>query len=201
MVTARAEPHPPGRALVDVAGSVVRSARLLAGGSIHQPRHRVGSVIHFADGSSARIYRETRLRERVVVQPAVLVVRFRLSFVRGRGHAWFRAESLLNTPLFVGFPGFVTKLWLAHDDNQAYRGVYEWDGPDRADAYARSLWWALAAVSERSSIRHVVIPAVRLDDVLHDPGRIAGSAPGEEQWWRPIACSTAGGADGRAHTV
>ncbi len=191
MATARGrpEPHPVGRALADVAVSVARSGRLLAGGSIHQPRGRVGDVIHFADGSSARVYRETRLRDRVAAQPALLVVRFRLCLVRGRGHAWFRAESLLNTPLFVGFPGFVTKLWMAHDADQAYRGVYEWDGPDRADAYARSLWWALAVVSERSSIRHVVIPGVRLDDVLHDPSRIDAGAPDVGEWWRPVGYS------------
>jgi hypothetical protein len=31
----------------------------------------------------------------------------------------FRAESILNTPLFAGFPGFVSKLWLAHDENHS----------------------------------------------------------------------------------
>jgi hypothetical protein len=54
--------------------------------------------------------------------------------------ALFGRESLLNTPLFVGFPGFVSKLWLAHDDDGVYRGVYEWDGPARAEYYARCLW-------------------------------------------------------------
>ena len=63
--------------------------------------------------------------------PPVLVVAFRLRWVRGRGHALFRAESLLNTPLFVGFPGFVSKLWLAHDENGAYRGFYQWNGATR----------------------------------------------------------------------
>src|SRR5688572_5354701 len=57
--------------------------------------------------------------------------------VRGWGHALFRWESLLNTPLFVGFAGFVSKLWLAHDEDGVYRGFYEWDGPARAEYYAR----------------------------------------------------------------
>ena len=52
--------------------------------------------------------------------------------VRGAGHALFRWESLLNTPLFVGFPGFVSKLWLADDEHGFYRGLYEWNGPARA---------------------------------------------------------------------
>ena len=35
--------------------------------------------------------------------------------------------SLLNTPFFVGFPGFVSKLWLANDEHGVYRGLYRWD--------------------------------------------------------------------------
>ena len=79
------------------------------------------------------------------------------------------AESLLNTPLFVGFPGFVSKLWLAHDENGAYRGFYQWNGAQLADAYVRALWWVLALVSVRSSIHYVVLPGLRRDDVLADP--------------------------------
>lgn len=80
------------------------------------------------------------------------------AWVRGRGHALFRAESLLNTPLFAGFPGFVSKLWMAHDENGVYRGFYQWNGAERADAYVRALWWVLALVSDRSSIRSHHIP-------------------------------------------
>jgi hypothetical protein len=58
----------------------------------------------------------------------------------------------LNTPLFVGFPGFVSKLWLAHDEKSLYRGVYQWNDGRQADRYVRALWWVLAAVSVRSSI-------------------------------------------------
>ena len=65
---------------------------------------------------------------------------------RTRSSAAFPSESLLNTPLFVGFPGFVSKLWLTHDQRGRYRGLYEWDGPARAHAYVRALWWVLALV-------------------------------------------------------
>ena len=77
--------------------------------------------------------------------PCVLVVAFRLRAVRGRGHTVFRWESLLNTPLFVGFPGFVSKLWLAHDE-QATTGGSTSGTARRAEAYARSLWRVLALV-------------------------------------------------------
>ena len=182
-------PHPPGRAGGALAASVGRSATLLWRGEIRQPRDRVGDVLHFADGSSGRVYRETQHRGPVVEDPATLIVRFRLRFVRGQGHPLFRAESLLNTPLFAGFPGFASKLWLAHDVNHTYRGVYEWDGPDRAESYVRSLWWALALVSERPSIGYVVIPGVRRDEVLRDPDVLAELAPGAGgEWWRVVRC-------------
>jgi hypothetical protein len=70
--------------------------------------------------------RQTVVLNAAVDAPAVLVVGFRLRWVRGWAHTVFRAESLLNTPLFVGFPGFVSKLWLAHDENGVDRGVYQW---------------------------------------------------------------------------
>jgi hypothetical protein len=100
----------------------------------------------------------------------------------------FRLESILNTPLFVGFPGFVSKLWLAHDSNGIYRGIYEWDGADRAERYARSLWRVLELVSEDGSIDYRVFPGLRRDDVLAQPGELDRYAPTEDEaWWRVVA--------------
>ena len=89
--------------------------------------------------------------------------------MRGLGHAAFRRESLLNTPLFAGFPGFVSKLWLADDDLGRYRGLYEWDDPLLAENYARTLWRVLALVSVPGSIHYVVLPGLRRDEVLERP--------------------------------
>ena len=115
------------------------------------------------------------------------MVGFRLRVVRGRGHTLFRWESLLNTPLFVGFPGFVSKLWLAHDERGRYRGVYEWDGPERAEHYARSLWRVLALGCVPGSIRYVVLPGVRRDALLRAPHLAEAAAPGDAAaWWRPV---------------
>ncbi len=115
------------------------------------------------------------------LDPCVLVVEFRLRAVRGRGHAWFRQESLLNTPLFAGFPGLVSKLWLADDERGRYRGLYEWDGPELAENYARALWRVLALVSVRGSIHYVVLPGLRRDELLEQPqvGESYAAA-----WWR-----------------
>jgi hypothetical protein len=119
------------------------------------------------------------------VEPAFLAVTFRLRRVRGRGHALFRAESVLNTPLFVGFPGFVSKLWLDHDELGRYRGLYDWDGAGDAERYARSLWRVLELVSVPDSIDYRVVPGVRRDDVVADPRLLGGETP-DRVWWRPV---------------
>ena len=156
----------------------VKTAWLVLSGRVHQPHLQVGEMLQFADGTSARVYRETVIDHRSVSDPAALVVEFRLRWVRGLGHAWFRAESILNTPMFVGFRGFVSKLWLTHDQHGMYRGVYQWDGAERAHDYARSLWWILALVSERGSVRYVVVPHCTRDEL------VCAEGPNDGEWWR-----------------
>src|SRR5436190_12570183 len=114
-------PLPRRVAFAAVARCVATTARLLARRRIRMPTDHVGQTLRFADHTSARVYRETTVAgpagadHQGAREPCVLVVTFRLRWVRGRlGHGAFRVESLLNTPLFVGFPGFVSKLWLAH---------------------------------------------------------------------------------------
>jgi hypothetical protein len=170
-----------------MASSAGVTAILLARRKLHLPRTWVGRRISFANGTSALVYRETVADRPSVDDPAVLIVEFRLRRVRGRGHAIFRAESILNTPLFAGFPGFVSKLWLAHDDERCYRGVYQWDGPELAVAYAQALWWALALVSDRSSIRYRVLPDLRRDAFVRDPDLAGPSDAQVPAWWRPMA--------------
>jgi hypothetical protein len=158
---------------------VLNTVRLLVTGRLRQPVVHLGEVLHFADGTSARVYRETVVPRDHVAQPVVLVVEFRLRWVRGDfAHALFRAESLLNTPLFVGFPGFVSKLWLTHDQAGFYRGVYEWDGAELAHAYARALWWILAFVCDRDSIHYTVVPGSTRSEFLEDDN------DEDRAWWR-----------------
>ncbi|HLY81878.1 MAG TPA: hypothetical protein VKQ71_02775 [Acidimicrobiales bacterium] len=173
------------RAAAAVLRSVWTTGLLLAQRRIHQPREHLGETLHFADGTSAPVYRETMVQRHRTESPVVLVVEFRLRWVHGRRHALFRAESLLNTPLFVGSSGFVSKLWLAHDQNDVYRGVYEWDDPTLAHTYARALWRVLALVSVPGSIHYVVLPGLHRDALLANPGVTdPGGRIGE--WWRLV---------------
>jgi hypothetical protein len=152
----------------------------------------VGREIRFGDGTSARVYRETNILRAPPSDPAVLVVGFRLRRVhRPWAHLLFRLESELNTVLFAGFPGLVSKLWLRHDQDGLYRGVYQWDGSDSAVAYVRALWWALALVSERDSIHYAVLPGLDRDELLGDPGLVASVAARPGGWWRPVGAEPA----------
>ena len=172
-------------ALKAVAACAARTGRLLWRRQIHLPAGHVGMRLRFADGTSARVYRETVTERGATTDPCVLVVEFKLRAVRGRGHAAFRWESLFNTPLFAGFPGLVSKLWLADDEQGRYRGLYEWDGPRRAEAYARALWRVLALVSAPGSIHYIVLPGLRRDELLARPQVVATAAADLPAWWRP----------------
>jgi hypothetical protein len=173
-------------ALKALISCVASTARLLWRGRIHVPPEHVGMRLRFADGTSARVYRETVAGPGETRDPCVLVVEFRLRAVRGFGHTLFRWESLLNTPLFAGFPGFVSKLWLAADERGRYRGVYEWDGPRHAEAYARALWRVLALVSVRGSIHYLVLPGLRRAELLDRPQVLAGPAADAPAWGRLV---------------
>ena len=192
-------PLPLPAALASLVRCGFGSLALFAQREIAQPSHHVGDVLHFADRSHGRVYRETVRRHAETDDPVVLVVGFRLRWVHGQGHRLFRAESLLNTVLFVGFRGFVSKLWLAHDEAELYRGVYQWNGEALAHAYVRALWWVLAIVSVRGSIHSVVLPGLRRDDVLDDPSVLDGVWPDQQgAWWRITAAAKQSSAQGVA---
>ncbi|MVU78358.1 hypothetical protein GPX89_14020 [Nocardia sp. ET3-3] len=182
-------PLPVGQAALAVARCVAATVGLLARRRIHIPRGNVGLRLGFADGTTAAVFRETEIAGASRRDPCILVVEFTLRGVRGRGHALFRRESLLNTILFAGFPGLITKLWLAHDQRGAYRGLYEWDAPALAESYARALWGILALVSVPGSIRYHVIPGLGRDELFAAAGTFAEDS--SRPWWRPTAVTPA----------
>lgn len=160
---------------------------MLARRDLRLPREYVGLRVGFADGTTGEVYRETKVDRSPPADPCVLVVSFRLRGVRGKGHRAFEVESILNTLLFAGFPGLVSKLWMAHDENDTYRGLYEWDGPRAAEDYARSLWRVLELVSEPGSIDFRVLPGLHRDEVLENPSLLDRHAQAEPQaWWRVV---------------
>ncbi|GAA2864857.1 hypothetical protein GCM10010472_22720 [Pseudonocardia halophobica] len=171
----------------DICVAVVRSAlgttRLFVSGAFARPAGLIGRRLRSDDGSRSTVFRETALRGRPPSDPVVLVVRFRLRWVgRSRwAHAVFRATCGLSTPLFAGFPGFVTKLWLADPWTGVYRGVYEWDGAERAEWYAARLTRVLALVSVRGSISHVVVEGLDRGRFVDGGLPLPGGTPSERR--------------------
>jgi len=167
-----------GPSLRSLGSCTVRATELVACGRVHQPRRHVGRRCAFADGTAAVVYRETVVDRPAPASPTALVVRFQLRGVHSpRGHTLFRWESELNTVLFVGFPGFVSKLWFREDERGVYRGLYDWDGPALAERYVQALWWALRVVSVPASIHATVLPGLRREDLLADPHLADAVAP------------------------
>jgi len=98
----------------------------------------------------------------------VLVVQFRLRWIGSApwAHRIFRSTCTVNTPLFAGFPGFVSKLWMFDSGTGVYRGLYQWDGAEQARAYAERLCQVLRLVCVSSSIDYQVTPGVSRSRVL-----------------------------------
>jgi hypothetical protein len=189
------EPLPRGEAARAVARCAAATVTLLACRRTHLPKVHVGRRFHFADGTSGRVFRETVVHREPPADPSLLVVAFRLRLLRGRWHRLFLWECILNTPLFVGFPGLVSKLWLDHDERDRYRGFYEWDDPKAAEHYARSLWRVLELVCPPGAIQYHVVPQVRRDDLLQKPELLDAAVPDEGSpdtvpaWWRLVEVS------------
>src|SRR5579884_78001 len=182
---------PPLAAARPIVRCALATTALLVTRRLHQPTENKGRVIRFGDGTAAAVYRETRI-DHDASQPALLVVGFRLRWVKRRwSHSVFRATSVLNTVLFAGFPGLVSKLWLRADEVGRYRGVYEWDDAELALGYVNALWWALALVSVPGSIRFAVVPGVRPDQALHEPSALEALSGTEMAWWRPVVAGPA----------
>ncbi len=156
------------RVVREVLSSIAETVRLALGGRIRSPRDRVGRLVTFPDGVRSEVFRETRVDRRSFRLPAVLLVEFRLRVGPQRRllHRLFRTACVVNTPLFAGFPGFATKLWMADQGTGGYRGLYEWDGADLAGRYARALLRILRPVSVRGSARYRIIPGLRLEEYL-----------------------------------
>src|SRR5262245_6855303 len=83
-------PLPYAIALRGVGRCAVETVRLLRRRRMHLPRANVGMSMRFANGAVSRVYRETDVDREHVDLPCVLVVAFRLRFVRGWLHTLFR---------------------------------------------------------------------------------------------------------------
>ncbi|HEX7291525.1 MAG TPA: hypothetical protein VF250_10405 [Conexibacter sp.] len=125
--------------------------------------------------------------------PTLLVIQFRLAALGGNRllHAAFRRECVLHTPLFAGFAGFRSKLWIDDLETGVYRGVYQWQGSDLARHYAARMVALLTPFSNAGTARCRIVERVPRDEYLAHPDIVPAHA--EDDWWRlaePIARAT-----------
>src|SRR5579862_4002616 len=78
-------PLPNGVAAWAESRCVARTVELLIHRRHHLSRKHVGMRLRFADGTLARVYRETVV-DSEPADPCILLVEFRLRLVRGWGH-------------------------------------------------------------------------------------------------------------------
>jgi len=156
---------------------------LVARRRLTSPKGNLGARLTFADGSSSFVFRETAVAEGTT-DPTLLVIQFRLAALGSNRllHAAFRRECVLHTPLFAGFAGFRSKLWLDDVETGVYRGVYEWQGGALARHYAERMVALLAPFSNAGTARYHVVEGVRRDEFLVRPA-IAPPDIGDD-WWR-----------------
>jgi hypothetical protein len=171
-------------ALADFARCVAALGGLVASRRLASPKGNLGARLRFADGSSSFVFRETAVTGADTSDPTLLVIQFRLAALGSNRllHAAFRRECVLHTPLFAGFPGFRSKLWLDDVETGVYRGVYQWEGGELARHYAARMVALLAPFSNAGTARSEVVEGVRRDEFLVRPEVAPAHVAGD--WWR-----------------
>jgi hypothetical protein len=143
--------------------SFPRATHLLLGRQIRLRRDRLGDLMSMRDGRTYVPFRETiSLTSRPAsATSTVLQPRFRL---RGLGrpdslrHRLFRRICIVTTPFFVGVDSFRSKLWMYDPNSGDYAGLYDWDDPTSARAYAEGLSAVLRAISVPGTVSYELTP-------------------------------------------
>jgi hypothetical protein len=129
-------------------------------GRLHTRRERIGTTFTNGDGREFIVFKETILDpapSEAKMPQAVFRVQFQVPrIVRWRD----RLIIALKSPMFVGQPGFRSKLWMVDEKNCVYQGVYEWDTIQAAEEYAHSTSMAfMRSVAVPGGLSYEIVPA------------------------------------------
>jgi hypothetical protein len=146
--------------LVEMAVCAARTAALLLGRHLHIDRLQVdvtgaGPTIELDDGRVFTVYRDTSCDVAWDGEEVTLLVWFHLkaTSATSRWRAWlFERESILNTALYAGFPGYRRKRWMVDRTTGDYAGLYAWCGRREAQTYARYITAVLRPLSVPGSV-------------------------------------------------
>jgi len=116
--------------------SVFKTIGFVVKGRLHLPTRRIGGVITDEDGRQFTIFREV-LVDPAENQPkhpgAVLVIHFKVTNISPELN---KVYSLLPLPLYIGDPGFRSKLFTINGED--CQSIYEWDTVQDARNYVYS---------------------------------------------------------------
>ncbi len=155
---------------------IPRSIRLMITGRTAYPQARVDQTITLGDGRQYRVFREVIMRDNPPRDTG------------GMFRVWFKTKMSLNNTItfslftrimFVGMPGFRSKIWLVNEKTEEFGGIYQFDTVDDARQYQHSFAMRL------SKLR--AIPGCFCNEVYEKTG--------EESLYRPVEhhfeCTTA----------
>lgn len=117
--------------------SVLKTIGFVVTGRLHFPTQRIGEVVIDEEGRRFTIFRE------VVVDPtktqsehpgAVLTLHFKVTNISPKANKFY---SLLPLPLYIGDPGFRSKLFTIN--GEYCQSIYEWDTVQDAENYVSSM--------------------------------------------------------------
>jgi hypothetical protein len=152
-----------------MAGCAWRVLGLLARRRLHLRHEEVGAVVPLPDGRRFVVYRHTTCDGAGDDQLVTLAVWFHLRGVppgaRVRRYL-FERESILNTALYAGFPGYRVKLWMVDPTSSDYAGIYEWNGTEAAARYGRYITAVLRPLSVRGSVGYQIVEGTNLVEYL-----------------------------------
>jgi hypothetical protein len=132
--------------LWDVLSSLRKTVEYVLTGRLHFIKQRLGQVVTADNARDYTIFREI-IVDRRSDQPekpkAVFVLNFQVTNLSPKQNQFL---SLLPIPLYVGFPGFRSKVYTI---NQSYcQSIYEFDTAQDAENYSQSA--ALKFITRRS---------------------------------------------------
>jgi hypothetical protein len=143
--------------LAGVLRSLLKTAAYVLTGRLHFKKDHLGQVVTSEDGQDYKVFREVVV-DRRSDQPekpgTVFVLRFQVTNLSPRQNQLF---SLLPIPLYIGFPGFRSKVYTIHGID--CQSIYEFDSVQDAKNYSQSA--ALKFITRRSapdSVSYRIIP-------------------------------------------
>lgn len=125
----------------------LRTLILFLTGRVYFDKENIGATIVMTDGKEFKIFRRVIIKKFIIngKQPKCLfIVRFTPTMDIKKN---IKLSKILML-IFMGFKGFRSKYWCVNEDTGMCQGIYEWDKPEDAEHYSKSI--AVRNMTKRS---------------------------------------------------